>query len=193
MPVLDTAKQTNKFSKEKNIKLMSNPAYSLDLAPWDIFYSQKLRINYMVNDFHHQKKLSKNARPAGRNVSLRSTTAAVTCVAGSDCLTRANEAAGADGPRTGAAVESTRPDYAFARRPAIRHRRTGKAVSLRVNGTVTATSDSIERCLKRPRLSDFNAPLPSHICPPRNLLFRIEGPPTPARSGLGAVNDRRCR
>ncbi|GBP29908.1 hypothetical protein EVAR_18388_1 [Eumeta japonica] len=30
-----TDEQTNKFSEEKNVKLMSNPAYSPDLAPCD--------------------------------------------------------------------------------------------------------------------------------------------------------------
>ncbi|GBP74598.1 Mariner Mos1 transposase [Eumeta japonica] len=55
-----TAKQTNKFLKEKTAELMSTSAYSPDLAPCDFFCSDKLSTNYAVNDFHYQKKLSKN-------------------------------------------------------------------------------------------------------------------------------------
>ncbi|GBP20309.1 hypothetical protein EVAR_10570_1 [Eumeta japonica] len=57
-----TAKQTNNFLEEKNVELMSNPAYSLDLASYDFFCSQKLKTNYTVNDFHHQKKLLKSMK-----------------------------------------------------------------------------------------------------------------------------------
>ncbi|GBP03786.1 hypothetical protein EVAR_2501_1 [Eumeta japonica] len=55
----NTAKQSNKFLKKKHVGLMSNSSYSPNLIPYDFFCSQKLRINYAVNDFHHQKKLSK--------------------------------------------------------------------------------------------------------------------------------------
>ncbi|GBP80819.1 hypothetical protein EVAR_60447_1 [Eumeta japonica] len=42
-----TAKQTNKLVKEKDAELMSNPVYSLDLAPC-----------YAVIDLHHRKRPS---------------------------------------------------------------------------------------------------------------------------------------
>ncbi|GBP72484.1 hypothetical protein EVAR_59298_1 [Eumeta japonica] len=47
---------TNNFLKEKNVEPMSSLAYSPEIASCD-FFSQKLRINYAVNDFHHQENL----------------------------------------------------------------------------------------------------------------------------------------
>ncbi|GBP35578.1 hypothetical protein EVAR_17440_1 [Eumeta japonica] len=55
-----TAKHTNKFLKEK--KCRTYEQYSLDLAPCNFFSLQKLRTNYAVNDFHHQKRLSKSMK-----------------------------------------------------------------------------------------------------------------------------------
>ncbi|GBP37029.1 hypothetical protein EVAR_31027_1 [Eumeta japonica] len=36
--------------------------YARRLAPCDFSYSQRLRTNYAVNDFHHQKRLSKSMK-----------------------------------------------------------------------------------------------------------------------------------
>ncbi|GBP73648.1 hypothetical protein EVAR_56327_1 [Eumeta japonica] len=58
------AKRTNKLLKEQNF----NSAYSPDLAPCE-FFVQKIYTNYAVNDFHHQKKLSKSTETCFRETS----------------------------------------------------------------------------------------------------------------------------
>ncbi|GBP48226.1 hypothetical protein EVAR_96815_1 [Eumeta japonica] len=55
-----TAKQIHICLKEKKVDLLSYPAYSPDPAPCN--RSLKLRTNYAVNDFHHQKRLSKSMK-----------------------------------------------------------------------------------------------------------------------------------
>ncbi|GBP35924.1 hypothetical protein EVAR_91475_1 [Eumeta japonica] len=52
----------DRFLKNKNVELMSNPANTPDLAPCDSFYSRKLRIDYAVNDLHHQQRPSKSMK-----------------------------------------------------------------------------------------------------------------------------------
>ena len=49
--------ETNEFLSIQNGDLMILPPFSPDLTPYDIFYSQILRINYIGSVFEHQKKL----------------------------------------------------------------------------------------------------------------------------------------
>ncbi|GBP28714.1 hypothetical protein EVAR_19755_1 [Eumeta japonica] len=62
-----TGKQINRFLKDKNVELMSNPTYSPDLALG--------RTDYAVNDFPHQKEYEKYEKHVSEFDSLPTTTA----------------------------------------------------------------------------------------------------------------------